>query len=62
MIKFTTMKNLIVLILLALTISSCEFRRPDITKAKEILNWSPKVSRAEGFKITYDYFHNTLNK
>jgi dTDP-glucose 4,6-dehydratase len=37
-------------------------RRPDITKAKEILNWSPKVSRAEGFKITYDYFHKTLNK
>jgi len=37
-------------------------RRPDITRAKEILDWSPKVSRAEGFKITYDYFHNTLNK
>jgi dTDP-glucose 4,6-dehydratase len=31
-------------------------RQPDITKAKEILNWEPKVSRAEGLKITYDYF------
>ena len=33
-------------------------RQPDITKAKEILNWEPKVSRAEGLKITYDYFRN----
>jgi dTDP-glucose 4,6-dehydratase len=31
-------------------------RQPDITKAKEILGWSPKVSRAEGLKITYEYF------
>ncbi|HRO75351.1 MAG TPA: SDR family NAD-dependent epimerase/dehydratase, partial [Crocinitomicaceae bacterium] len=31
-------------------------RRPDITKAKEILGWTPKVSRSEGLKITYDYF------
>jgi dTDP-glucose 4,6-dehydratase len=31
-------------------------RRPDITKAKEILGWEPKVARAEGLKITYEYF------
>jgi dTDP-glucose 4,6-dehydratase len=31
-------------------------RRPDITKAKEILDWEPKVGRAEGLKITYEYF------
>ncbi|WP_336515708.1 UDP-glucuronic acid decarboxylase family protein [Pollutibacter soli] len=31
-------------------------RRPDITKAREILGWEPKVSRSEGLKITYDYF------
>ena len=31
-------------------------RRPDISKAKEILNWEPKVNRAEGLKITYEYF------
>lgn len=31
-------------------------RQPDITKAKEILGWKPKVNRAEGLKATYDYF------
>jgi len=31
-------------------------RQPDITKAKSILKWEPKVNRAEGLKITYDYF------
>ncbi|MES2417024.1 MAG: UDP-glucuronic acid decarboxylase family protein [Bacteroidota bacterium] len=31
-------------------------RRPDITKARALLNWEPKVNRAEGLKITYDYF------
>ncbi len=36
-------------------------RKPDITRAKEILNWQPKVSRSEGLKITYDYF-KTLPK
>ncbi len=31
-------------------------RRPDISKAKEVLGWQPKVDRSEGLKITYDYF------
>ncbi|HND44687.1 MAG TPA: SDR family NAD-dependent epimerase/dehydratase, partial [Cyclobacteriaceae bacterium] len=31
-------------------------RQPDITRAKELLGWEPKVSRAEGLKITYEYF------
>jgi dTDP-glucose 4,6-dehydratase len=31
-------------------------RKPDITKAKELLGWEPKVHRSEGLKITYDYF------
>lgn len=31
-------------------------RQPDITLAKEILDWEPKVDRSEGLKITYDYF------
>ncbi|MBK9477860.1 MAG: SDR family oxidoreductase [Bacteroidetes bacterium] len=31
-------------------------RRPDITKAKELLGWEPKVNREEGLKITYEYF------
>jgi dTDP-glucose 4,6-dehydratase len=33
-------------------------RQPDITKANEILNWSPKIDRKDGLKITYDYFKN----
>ncbi|KAA6441581.1 SDR family oxidoreductase [Dyadobacter flavalbus] len=33
-------------------------RQPDITLAKEILGWEPKVSRQEGLQITYDYFRN----
>ena len=31
-------------------------RRPDITLAKKILDWEPKVTRQEGLKITYEYF------
>ena len=31
-------------------------RQPDITKAKQLLGWEPKVPRAEGLKITYQYF------
>ncbi len=31
-------------------------RRPDITRAQELLGWEPKVNRAEGLKLTYDYF------
>ena len=31
-------------------------RRPDITKAKEILGWEPKVDRAEGLRRTLEYF------
>ena len=33
-------------------------RQPDITKAKELLGWEPRVSRAEGLKITYEYFRS----
>jgi dTDP-glucose 4,6-dehydratase len=33
-------------------------RKPDITKATNILGWEPKVSRSEGLKITYEYFKN----
>ncbi|MEO0332220.1 MAG: GDP-mannose 4,6-dehydratase, partial [Bacteroidota bacterium] len=31
-------------------------RKPDISRAKEILGWEPKVSREEGLKITYEYY------
>jgi dTDP-glucose 4,6-dehydratase len=33
-------------------------RQPDISKAREILGWEPKVSRQEGLKITYEYFQS----
>ena len=36
-------------------------RQPDITKARELLDWEPKISRAEGLKITYDYFRSLPN-
>ncbi len=31
-------------------------RQPDITRAKEVLGWEPKVKREVGLKIVYDYF------
>ena len=33
-----------------------KIRQPDITKAKEILGWQPKVNRSEGLLKTYEYF------
>lgn len=33
-------------------------RRPDITKAKNLLGWEPKVDREEGLKKTYAYFQS----
>ena len=35
-------------------------RCPDITKAKEILGWEPKVDRKEGLKRTYEYFKDKV--
>lgn len=31
-------------------------RQPDISKARKLLDWEPKVDRAEGVRITYEYF------
>ncbi len=33
-------------------------RRPDITLAKKILNWEPKICLEDGLKKTIDYFYN----
>ena len=44
------------LVLRDLPVDDPKQRRPDITKARTILGWEPKVSRAEGLKITYEYF------
>ncbi len=35
-------------------------RKPDITKAKEILGWQPTISLEEGLKPTIEYFKNTI--
>lgn len=37
-------------------------RQPDITKAKEILNWEPKISRRKGMKRTFEYFKNLTSE
>jgi len=49
------------LISLPLPVDDPKQRKPNITKAREILGWEPKVERAEGLKITLDYF-KTLSK
>jgi len=33
-------------------------RRPDLTRAKELLDWSPSVQLPEGLKLTVAYFAN----
>ena len=37
-------------------------RQPDITKAKTILKWEPKVSRREGLRKTLQYFEKKLSE
>jgi len=38
-------------------------RQPDITRAKVILGWEPKIERSKGLKIVYDYFKSlSLNE
>lgn len=36
-------------------------RRPDITKAKELLDWEPKVSLEEGLRETIEYFKEKIS-
>src|SRR4030066_840163 len=36
-------------------------RQPDITKAKTILGWEPKISRQEGLRRTLQYFKKKLS-
>ncbi|WP_162053741.1 UDP-glucuronic acid decarboxylase family protein [Pontibacter pamirensis] len=37
-----------------------QMRQPDITKAKEVLGWEPKIDRAEGLKRTLEYFKDKI--
>jgi dTDP-glucose 4,6-dehydratase len=48
--------NKVKLIYKPLPVDDPKQRQPDITKAKKLLGWEPKTGRAEGLKITYDYF------
>ena len=45
-----------------LPVDDPKVRQPDITRARNILGWEPKVDRAEGLKITIDYFKSIVNK
>lgn len=36
-------------------------RQPDISRAKEILGWQPKVNRTEGITRTLEYFKKIIN-
>ena len=33
-------------------------RKPDITRAREVLGWEPKIDRQVGLERTYEYFKN----
>ena len=33
-------------------------RQPDITRARAVLGWEPQIDRADGLRITYEYFKN----
>ena len=35
-------------------------RQPDISLAKEVLGWNPRVDRTEGFRKTFEYFQEVL--
>jgi dTDP-glucose 4,6-dehydratase len=37
-------------------------RCPDISKARRILGWEPKVSLSEGLQLTYEYFRKKVAK
>src|SRR5258705_8867842 len=50
--------NTVKLVFKPLPVDDPKQRQPDITKAKQILGWEPKVNRAEGLKITYEYFRS----
>lgn len=45
-----------------LPIDDPKCRQPDITKAKNLLDWEPKVERTEGLKKTIEYFQSVLQK
>jgi len=39
-----------------------KIRQPNISKAKEILDWEPKFDRAKGMQLTYEFFKEKVEK
>lgn len=46
----------------ALPADDPQVRRPDITRARTILGWGPKVGRSEGLRSTYEYFREKIGR
>ncbi|MDH5662346.1 MAG: SDR family oxidoreductase [Elusimicrobiota bacterium] len=44
----------------SLPVDDPKIRQPDITRAKKLLNWSPKVPLEEGLQKTIEYFRKKL--
>ena len=44
-----------------LPVDDPKVRQPDITRAKEVLNWEPRVEFEEGIRKTIDFFRGSLN-
>ncbi len=57
-LKFTKSKSKIAF--KELPIDDPKVRQPDVTLAKQVLDWEPKISRSEGIKITIDYFKGKI--
>jgi len=45
-----------------LPVDDPKVRQPDISRAKKILNWEPRVDFEEGIRETIDYFRESLNR
>lgn len=43
-----------------LPVDDPKVRQPDITKARTLLGWEPRVPRAEGLRMTYEYFKQVV--
>jgi dTDP-glucose 4,6-dehydratase len=43
-----------------LPVDDPKIRQPDISKAREILGWEPRVDRAQGLALTMEYFKQVV--
>jgi dTDP-glucose 4,6-dehydratase len=43
-----------------LPVDDPKVRQPDITRAKKVLDWEPRVGFEEGIKKTIEYFRDSL--